>query len=293
MAKVFPEKKIVLIRDWAYSSYTGKHMSYVSRAIPDDYIIIGVKDPSWPSKDIRQAMVDDIIQSYDKFFSARTRAPHIKKSQERMVDNLRIFCRNFHEPINSKELKKYLLVGEKVEEKLEKIELSIQKSEERKEAKLLELREEADRLNKEARINEPSIEEGIRNWRLTGKRDCLQTAKRYYVSQYSLSIVYDSEPLVDYPVLRIKDNRIQTSHGAYITIEEGHQLWDKIKRAEKIMGMRLSQYPVVGWNGELVIGCHHIPRKEMRDFLVYYEWATKEEVESILPDHEVVTNQSN
>lgn len=77
---------------------------------------------------------------------------------------------------------------------------------------------------------------------------------------------YDSRlDLFDLPVmLRIKDRDIETSHGAYVPIEDAKILWAKLTASEDLKGFQIGHYTVSGIrNQNLIIGCHTIPLREV------------------------------
>ena len=79
-----------------------------------------------------------------------------------------------------------------------------------------------------------------------------------------LNVGYDWR--VNVPIcLRVKDNRIQTSKGAEITVRCALKLWDKLKNKESLQGMTLdNNYTVNNQTDEILsIGCHQIPVKEI------------------------------
>jgi hypothetical protein len=272
MAKVFPEKNTVLIRNWHYSNTTAKHMNAVRRAIPAYFTVIEVKNPEyWFSDNVANLIADINIQA-GKVMKSRSVVQSEYSQYCRLITNLENFCNLYEKPIPEYEKLNIQQVNIKIEYAKEK-----EREREAKREKLIaELQQEADRLNGNTFDEIQSIEE----WRKTGKF----TGTQYQVMDYGRKPeLHCGSFSPSYPVLRIDEKYIRTSRQASITVEEGQHLWAKIKRADQILGSKLSGYSVVGFNGELVVGCHHIPRKELRNFLLYYNWATLEEVDAILP----------
>ena len=90
----------------------------------------------------------------------------------------------------------------------------------------------------------------------SGRRS-IDLSGRYYFSQTRL---------------RIKDDYVETSRGAYVPVREAQILWGLIKLGHDIKGHRIGSYTVIGLNGVLKIGCHEITREEMDRFVTKYGW---------------------
>jgi len=275
MARLFPRRKIVLIRDWEASVSTSCHLWEVRRALPSYIKVIKVHNPADPFENNVKSSVRFINEKAEQTIRARGNTQWYYQNYLEQIANLEAYCKFCRRAVP-----KYTKLDEgKIKEKVTKIEERSRWREEERKKLVSALEQEAERRN--ARM-EP-VEKQIEEWRRTGR----WSSKVWKVDtrrKPKLIEVYSSCGPVNYPCLRINDREeIETTYHARITVEEGKTLWEKLKRAEKILGHRLSGFPIVGYNGDLVIGCHHIPKKEMRDFLLFYGWATLEEVDMVIP----------
>lgn len=65
-------------------------------------------------------------------------------------------------------------------------------------------------------------------------------------------------------VLRVKDDRIETSKGAQITVKTALKLWEVIKAKQSVEGFKLDNYEAQEIKDNvLTVGCHHIPLSEL------------------------------
>ena len=64
--------------------------------------------------------------------------------------------------------------------------------------------------------------------------------------------------------LRVKDDRVETSLGAQITVPTALKLWEHIKAKLNVSGLKLYNYTADSYDGQtLVVGCHKIPVSEI------------------------------
>lgn len=64
--------------------------------------------------------------------------------------------------------------------------------------------------------------------------------------------------------LRLKDRRIETSHGAQITLRTAVELWRALLAGEDVNGRVLDNYTIAGWDGiTLTVGRHKITAVEL------------------------------
>jgi len=65
-------------------------------------------------------------------------------------------------------------------------------------------------------------------------------------------------------VLRVKDDRIETSKGAQVTVKTALRLWEVIKAKQSVEGFKLDNYEAHEIKDNvLTVGCHHIPLVEL------------------------------
>lgn len=68
-------------------------------------------------------------------------------------------------------------------------------------------------------------------------------------------------------------NLIETSNSANISIEEGRELHNKVKRGRKILGVKLGNYSVVGVSeGSYTIGCTTLTSEVLNDMCKQLKW---------------------
>jgi len=126
------------------------------------------------------------------------------------------------------------------------------------------LREEANRLKCAARyaIIEQRRKEETQALNVWGEEIQDLTAKAWKAGLDLPRDFYYNDSLPT--LLRVKGNDIETTRGAYVSIEEARTLWGMMKRGESIQGFKISGYEVSGvHDGKLIIGCHRIPMREV------------------------------
>lgn len=72
--------------------------------------------------------------------------------------------------------------------------------------------------------------------------------------------------------MRIEGNNVVTNLNASVPVESAKRLWNIMKANRPVHGEEVGHYVVRSWNGELVIGCHHIPREIVEYFVDLYNW---------------------
>jgi hypothetical protein len=82
--------------------------------------------------------------------------------------------------------------------------------------------------------------------------------------------VYSSGDLPVY--LRAKEDTIQTSAGARVSLKSGKVLFDMIQAGRDVKGHNIDGYTVISVNGSLKIGCHEIDMKEVKRFAKAQRW---------------------
>lgn len=74
----------------------------------------------------------------------------------------------------------------------------------------------------------------------------------------------DYLPFTDFIYLRIKNNFVETSHGARVSLSSARILYALITAKKSINGHKIDNYTVVSYlDGILKIGCHKIPQSEI------------------------------
>lgn len=72
--------------------------------------------------------------------------------------------------------------------------------------------------------------------------------------------------------MRIEGAYVVTNLSASVPVESAKRLWNIMKANQPVHGEAVGDYRVVRWNGELVIGCHHIKREVVEYFVELYNW---------------------
>lgn len=77
---------------------------------------------------------------------------------------------------------------------------------------------------------------------------------------------------LDEVYLRLKDETVETSMGARVSVKAAKVLFDLVKAGKDIKGFNIDGYTVIGLNGVLTIGCHKIERSEINRFASLQSW---------------------
>jgi hypothetical protein len=72
--------------------------------------------------------------------------------------------------------------------------------------------------------------------------------------------------------MRIDGDEVVTSMSARVPVKAAMMLWERIKANRDVVGFHVGLYEVKAFNGELVIGCHHISRRVIDFFVEHYNW---------------------
>lgn len=73
-------------------------------------------------------------------------------------------------------------------------------------------------------------------------------------------------------ILRLRHDRVQTSHGAEVTERNARLLYDAILAGREVAGYKLDGFEVRSVSDVLVIGCHQIPMAEVHRFAQQRGW---------------------
>jgi len=226
---------IVLFTEKRYSNTTAKHISYVHRAIPADKKIITVWNvfDDGMEKENLTYMEGCIIDTLKKAYRARSGKPSYLTSAQNMLNNMQAYLDLRKNALHNdtrhfRNFIKNILAGLSSGEIQATISKQIAAERKAEKARQITL------LREKAKT--------IEQWK---------NGESVYL------------PLLEYALLRIKNDQIETSQGAKVTIQEGKILWSRIKNNKPIIGHVISGYTVLSFNGELKIGCHKIARAEI------------------------------
>jgi hypothetical protein len=254
------EGKMVLVRDWPYSSSTAKHLHYVHSALSSDFTIFWVNDPgkygSIPHVDNLTKYLRQIKEAYEKFPRAIRNKEYILNGQKDTITTMHRYIALFD--LTVPDYSQWVLDTEKNR--------GIVKLQEARNAELERLREE-----KRKHMIDNAAEELAkleREW-IAGRTNKTglnldPTRRRWDVIPFS-QIRLRVKPEVD-------SETVQTSMGAYVSLREAKILYDRIQAGKDIKGFKIGHYTVIGINGALKIGCHEITREEIDRFAQSQGW---------------------
>ena len=69
----------------------------------------------------------------------------------------------------------------------------------------------------------------------------------------------------DYCRISLDGSVVRTTQGCEVPVSDAKVLWSLIKAGRDIKGLRVGSYTVIGLNGHLKIGCHHINVNNMKE----------------------------
>jgi len=72
---------------------------------------------------------------------------------------------------------------------------------------------------------------------------------------------------------RPERDEVETSQGAYVSAKAARLLYDRIVAGKPVHGHKINNYTVIGYNGELKVGCHVIGRSEIDRFAKVMNWS--------------------
>jgi hypothetical protein len=215
----------IIINDRGYSSSTGKHIGMLSGA----------------TRQYRQLFMTDI--------DCQTVACRIKENEEKLK-NARKPEIYVTEIINSFErLDSYLKEFKKV---------NIIKSEEFKSIKKIYSALKKD----EGKYLELTKARGIKE-REQAKKKQQEQLKKFY--NFEINRIVGRK--IDEDFLRVSQDRtqVETTQGVKIEIDDARNLYRLIKAGKDVAGERIGVYRVSSLNGHLVVGCHRINTKNMKE----------------------------
>jgi hypothetical protein len=254
MAKFINDNTILLV-NWSYSNSTSKHLNRLHRAIPDYYKKVYVRQPcerynydNIPHEVNIQDFISRIKTDFDKFPRSNKYKSYILTNQQSIILNLIEYCNLFNLALpDYKDLNlnsdKYYAEIVKQEERL----------------KVLEATKEERRQKKIAAVKDDIIK--LENLWMVGETN----KTNLYIERYVNATFSKTR-------LRVKDDRIETSLGANVSLREARILYDMIQRKDSVKGHKIGSYTVIGLNGTLKIGCHEIERDEINRIATLLNW---------------------
>lgn len=271
---------IVLMRSWNYSNETAKHMSAVHGALRGlPYKIVRCYGDYDSRYSISSSRVLNHEQSLRHWLNVmqesqqklkRAKYPdHYVNMNHSARESIEQYCALFDLPIPEKVAEYYLDpndIAPLLEAKKKRAEELANKTDEQREI------ERAKREAAEEKKLQKIRDEFASNEQAWMDGENVDTEKRIEKGQKRWGRWQSTYLQFSQTRLRIKDDYVETSRGAYVTVREAQILWGLIKLGHDIKGHRIGSYTVIGLNGVLKIGCHEITREEMTRFTTKYGW---------------------
>jgi hypothetical protein len=241
--------KVIFFTTRSYSNTTSKHINHVKYAIPNNKIFLLVEDVRDTPKNFShlEYYVRKMVEAEKKMQKSMTYGS-IHQGQFHRFQNLfenykKAFKFGAKELTNQvgKLAKSVDNPGEKLLERWKRAEERAKyRSEHREE--IYKLREANAKHSEALRINE---------WR----------------ENTSIS-AHTYQPMF----LRVNGDKIETIAGARVSLESAKILFKMIQEKRDIKGHNIEGYTVISLNGELHIGCHHIPLSEINRIAKQLNW---------------------
>ena len=238
LARIINEH-VVFFNPERYSSSTSKHQCIVRRAIPANMEVFEIDGFDNDHKHNLQQYIDQIKELREKAVRARKyRDFYLQECKEKISKierYLEIFRCKSKLPCSMRKLiESFIAVKEDI--------LSPEA--------VQAIKEQQERERKE---KERKLKNKINDWR-NGKIHSL----------YGLS----------YAILRLKDDIIQTSQGATVTLKSARVLWKSLKAGKSIHGLKLDdRYTVISQAKDILkIGCHKIRMAEVNRLARELNW---------------------
>lgn len=252
---------VCFIRDYSYSSYTGRHLKYARRAIRNlrHIEVHGETQRNWHKAELINheanicALLEDLKESKRKFqncLSTYTAQRYFSNNQYKLA-TLVEYCQIFK--LTLPDYSTLIISDTELTEKIGKLEKS--ESERNKPENIVKREEEKRRREEKKRAKE--IEE-VRQY------------EEAFIN--GESVPYHAKHKFSCTRLRINGEDVQTSLDAFVPIREAKILLQMIRQGKDIKGTKIGNYTVIGINGTLKVGCHEITREEIERFAQMNNW---------------------
>lgn len=270
---------IVLMRNWNYSSSTSKHMSSVHgalRGLPYRIVYcygeVSTYYGGWRANNEVLDHEQSIRHWLNEMFESQQKLKRAKYPDYEISNNhsarasIEEYCALFDLPIPDKMMEYYLDpddIAPLLEAKKKRAEELANKTDEQREIE--RAKREAAEEKKLQKLRDEFMEDELA-WMEGENVSTRKTIKQGRSRWNSKYLEFSTTRL------RIKDDYVETSRGAFVPVREAQILWGLIKLGHDIKGHRIGSYTVIGLNGVLKIGCHEITREEMTRFTTKYGW---------------------
>lgn len=239
------DDKTVLLTDRSYSNTTAKHLGQVRYAVNHFENKIYIPYPEKSLSANARAIINRIKTQLDIIGNNRRRQDtknYAKGQLASIVANVEKFAAATKEKINARWSDKDL-------QKEFKLYFNAAKSEKATEELSVKLNKLAIAKKKEETVKQL---QAIEDWKNGNGVIYIYTSDKVY--------------------LREKNNEVETSKGARVSLQAAKILFEMIKAGKDIIGYKIDGYTVLGMNGVLKIGCHEIERTEIERFAKTQNW---------------------
>jgi hypothetical protein len=284
----------VIMVDKPYGNSTAKHISCVRRAIPNDVLVYysssydtayfsSRRTPRLEPDTVLPYMLERITDAYNNAFNMRLYSSERSRMPEQWMEET--------ESIKARAMKFCAMTGLPWLDDIDKYVISsyelrlLKRMVEPIEAKVQERiknREEKERQIDEAYIDALSryglsYIEAAKAWmrkeKVCGYGGFMNaTINVPHSHPYYKLTKKDKLTQTMATAMRIEDNYVVTNRHASVPVESARRLWNIMKANRPVHGELVGDYTVRSWNGELVIGCHHIPREIVEYFVELNNW---------------------
>jgi hypothetical protein len=229
----FVDAGTVFITTRRYSVSTAKHLTLVCRAVSHKQVF---EVPSFTNHaENVQYYIDRARESFDKAKRARTSTTYLLGVAKHTVTILREYLEQFPTPIPESHAELWIALDHGTY-----LDGAVQATLLKKEREARKAELESQRLAREAREREE--QERLEKW-IAG-----EMGYGYFSAMR----------------LRVRENEVETTHGARVPVIEARKLYRALKAGVNIEGQQVGYYRVTRvTDSELVIGCHNIPLSEV------------------------------
>ena len=257
----FADKETVLFRDASCSTSTGKHRSYARLAVSHCKVFRVIDIDGDHEKNVANYRLNMRVIA-DKFWASVSSAAWHKNSYDRTVEEARDYAKHFKCESLIGCLFGFELSGNMTKSKLDKQaetnrilrERDLERQREREDRRAIATAKIQDQLDR----FETDWINGMSNRDRQIESDGFWFSREFSQSRIRVDPAYPEQ--------------IQTSQGAYVSLEAGKLLYDRIKAGKDVRLHRIGSYQVIRYNGELKIGCHVIKREEIDRFALSVGW---------------------
>jgi hypothetical protein len=234
----FVKDNVIFFNSDSYSSSTGKHQSIARSAIPSSCKVFNIIDFNDHLRNIK-SYLENVKNLQKKAIRARKYKDSYLSQCKQMILELKDYQESFKVKGLSRSTKKHIqhLIDNADNILPKEIELALKEQE-----------------RKERQAKERALKKDIKDWK-NGVKNYLSSG-------------------LQYAYLRIKENVIQTSKGATVSLQSAKVLWKRLKANKSIKGLRLDdRYTIISMvDNILKIGCHNIRMREVNRLAQRLNW---------------------